>query len=59
MNFELLGPLEDVETIAVGPRIRELGRLKRRYGDGRWRKMKGKAIIRHANGRMGLAEVHW
>jgi hypothetical protein len=41
MDFDLLGDLEDVETIATGSRIRELPRLRRLYGRGRWRKMKG------------------
>jgi hypothetical protein len=48
-----------VKVIAVGRRIRELGRLRRRYGEGRWRKLKGRALIRIGSGRVGLAELHW
>ena len=59
MDFELVGELHDVETIAVGQRIRELPRLRRLYGKGRWRKMKGVARIRLRNGRLRLAELHW
>ena len=59
MEFELVGELHDVETIAVGQSIRELPRLRRLYGEGRWRKMKGVARIRLRDGRLRLAEVHW
>ena len=59
MDFELVGELHDVETIAVGQSIRELSRLRRLYGRGRWRKMKGVARIRIRDGRIRLAELHW
>lgn len=59
MHFELIGEITHLETIAAGHGIRELGRLKRKYGEGRWRKMKGRAMIRLASGRVRLAELHW
>jgi hypothetical protein len=59
MDFELVGDLTDVETIAIGRQIRELPRLRRLYGKGRWKKMKGSARIRLRDGRIRLAEVHW
>jgi hypothetical protein len=59
MDFELVGDLTNVETIATGRGIRELTRLQRLYGKGRWRKMKGSARIRLRNGRIRLAELHW
>ena len=59
MDFDILGDFTDIETIAVGTGIRELKRLRRLYGVGRWRKMKGVAKIRLRNGRMRLAELHW
>jgi hypothetical protein len=59
VDFELVGELHDVETIAVGQSIRELPRLRRLYGKGRWRKMKGVARIRLRDGRLRLAELHW
>jgi hypothetical protein len=59
MHFALIGEIYDVEVIAVGRRIRERERLRRRYGEGRWRKMKGKAMIRLKRGRARLAELHW
>jgi hypothetical protein len=45
--------------MALGARIRELPRLEKQYGRGRWRKMKGEATIRLKNGRTVRAEIHW
>jgi len=59
MDFELVADITDVETIATGSSIRELPRLRRLYGKGRWRKMKGIARIRLRDGRVRLAEIHW
>lgn len=59
MDFEVIGDLTDVETIAIGRNIRNLPRLRRLYGSGRWRKMKGVAQIRRKDGRVRLAELHW
>lgn len=57
--FEVVGAIEDIETIAVGPSIRELTLLRKQFGRGRWRKLKGKAKVQLRNGRIRLAEVHW
>jgi len=46
MDFEILSRIEDVELIAAGSAIRELRRLERGYGKGRWRKLKGYALVR-------------
>jgi len=46
MQFEIIGPITDVQTIAVGSAIREVPRLRKAYGSGRWRKLKGLATIR-------------
>ena len=59
MHFEIVGEITNVETMAVGTRIRELPRLEKLYGTGRWRKMKGEALIRLQNGRVARAELHW
>ena len=59
MHFEIIGEIEDLETIAVGRAIRDLSRLRRRYGPGRWRKLKGAATVRLMSGRIRRAEVHW
>jgi len=59
MDFEILTEIEDIETIAVGDGIREIGRLKKIYGEGRWRKLKGFATVLLANGNVREAELHW
>ena len=59
MRFEIISEILDIETIAVGKHIRDIARLRRRYGRGRWRKMKGTALVRLASGRIRLAELHW
>jgi hypothetical protein len=59
MQFEILGEISQIETFAAGSGIRELSRLRRVYGRGRWRKRKGIARIRLADGSLHLAEVHW
>lgn len=51
MDFELVGQLTVVETIATGNGIRELSRLRKLYGEGRWRKRKGLGVIRLPGGR--------
>lgn len=59
MYFEIIGHIENIKTIAVGGRIREIMRLRKQFGEGRWRKLKGTAKVRVAGGRMCKAEVHW
>ena len=59
MNFEIVGEITVLETIASGTGIRDLRRLRKNYGKGRWRKMKGMARVRLASGRIRLAELHW
>ena len=59
MRFEILGEISDDETFAAGSAIREIARLRRVYGRGRWRKRKGIATIRLANGSIYRAELHW
>jgi hypothetical protein len=59
VDFEILGEIRDVETIAIGTKIREVRRLRKRYGSGRWRKMKGITTVRLKDGTVHTAEVHW
>jgi len=59
MHFEIVGEVANVETIAVGGRIRDIMRLRRQFGSGRWRKLKGVAVVRLSSGRTRTAEVHW
>lgn len=58
MYFEIVGDIAKVEVIAVGGRIRDIMRLQRQFGLGRWRKLKGVAQVRVGE-RTREAEVHW
>ena len=58
-DFEIIGEITNVETAAVGSSIRVIKRLKRFYGDGRWRKLKGIAKVKLPDGTICKAEVHW
>jgi hypothetical protein len=58
-DFVVLGAVREIETIATGRGIRELRRLQRTYGPGRWRKRKGIATIRLPYGSVCIAELHW
>jgi hypothetical protein len=59
MTFEILGEISEIETFAAGSAIREVARLRRIYGRGRWRKRKGVARVRLSDGSVHVAEIHW
>jgi len=60
MKFEIIGEFRGVETIATGRQIRVLALLRKRWGPGRWRKMKGVAQVRILlTGHIRDAEIHW
>jgi hypothetical protein len=59
MDFQILGDIQWIETIAYGRSIRELRRLNRIYGRTTWRKRKGIAKIKLVDGTVRLAELHW
>jgi hypothetical protein len=59
MHFEIIGEIIQIEIIAVGNKIRILPLLRKRYGAGRWRKLKGVASVRLSDGSVRLAELHW
>ena len=59
MHFEIIGEISASTTIARGSGIRELKRLRRIHGQGRWRKRKGIATIRLPDGSIHEAEIHW
>jgi len=59
MNFEIVGEITEVQTIAVSGSIRILPVLRRRFGPARWRKRKGVATVRLGDGTRRRAEVHW
>ena len=59
MSFPTVGPIANVSTIAVDRQIRQLSRLKKLYVPGRWRKMKGDAVVRLTSGQLRRVELHW
>jgi hypothetical protein len=59
MTLEIIGRVTQTETIAIGESIRELGRLTKANGVGRWRKRKGIAAVRLPDGSQRVAEIHW
>jgi hypothetical protein len=58
VEFEILGEIGSIEKIAVKTSIRDLPRLNKMYGKGRWRKLKGTARIQLPNGQIRIAELH-
>ena len=59
MTFEVVGNIQQVETIATGPGVKIRSVLRKIYGRGRWRKMKGIATVQLANGNLRRVELHW
>jgi hypothetical protein len=60
MDFEVISWTGDVEVIASGREIRDLRRLVRAHGNGRWRKLKRFAWVRFTPaGEIRHEEVHW
>jgi len=59
MYLDIIGEVEEIETIAVGGRIRDIVRIQKQYGPGRWRKLKGVAKVRLQSGRICKPEIHW
>jgi hypothetical protein len=56
-DFEVIGTIEEIKTIAVGRRIREIARLRKAFGRGRWRKLKGVATVRFEDGTIQRVET--
>ncbi len=59
LKFEIISKITNRETIAIGNSIRELPRLRKRYGSGRWRKIKGIAKVKLSDNTIYNAEIHW
>jgi hypothetical protein len=57
--FVIRSEIAGIETFATGSAIRELPRLRKLYGRGRWRKRKGIADVKLPNGTIRKAELHW
>ncbi len=59
MHFEILGKITNIEIIAVSSGIQILPLLQKRYGKGRWRKLKGNANVCFFDGGIRIVELHW
>jgi len=59
MDFQIINSVREAQIIARGRQIRELKRLVKVYGKGRWRKLKGTAEVRLSDGSVRKAELHW
>ena len=59
MDFEIVGGIFSIEPVAVGPGIRDLPRLRKQYGKGNWKKLKGFASVRLIDDTVHTAELHW
>jgi hypothetical protein len=59
VHFEIIGEIEQIETVAIGGSIRDIMRLQKQFGRGRWRKLKGFAMVRLQSGHIRKAELHW
>jgi len=59
MHFDIIGEIQQIETIAINTGIREVDRLRKVYGNARWRKKKGVATIMLTDKTIHQAELHW
>ena len=59
MEFEIIGEIKDIETIAAGRNVYIQRFMERTYGKGRWRKRKGIVTVRLADSTICEAEIHW
>lgn len=59
VGFRVIGTITGVEEIASGRGIRDLKRLQRVYGPGKWKKKKGRCLVQYDNGVVRPEEVHW
>ena len=59
MYFEIISEIQNLKTLFVGGKIRDIMRLRNQYGPGRWRKLKGTAEVRLQSGKIRTAELHW
>jgi hypothetical protein len=58
VGFEIVGEIHNVESIAAGPGVKVRSSLRKTYGPGSWRKRKGIATVRFANGNLRRVELH-
>lgn len=59
MYFKIIGGIENIELIAASNQIHDIMRLRKQFGEGRWRKLKGIAQVSFSNGKIRTVELHW
>ena len=59
MKFDVVGRISNIEVMASGSGVRLRRNLRKAYGPGRWRKLKGTATVRLPNGALRRVELHW
>jgi hypothetical protein len=59
VDFEIIGDISNIQIIATGTGIRSRAKLNKKYGRGKWRKLKGIGQVQLQNGTIRLAEIHW
>lgn len=59
MDFSIISEITNIETIAKGSSVQMRNYLNEQFGQGRWRKLKGEAVIEWSDGRIEHAEIHW
>jgi hypothetical protein len=59
MEVEIISTITNIKIIALDSSIRDVTRLRKMYGQGRWRKLKGIAMVRLPDGTVCQGEVHW
>jgi threonine dehydrogenase-like Zn-dependent dehydrogenase len=59
MHFEIIGEIREIEIISIGGNIRDIMRIQKKYGKGRWRKLKGIVKIKLISGSICDSEIHW
>ena len=58
-SYKLLSKITDIERIARGPSVQIRHYLNETFGQGAWRKLKGKAVVEYTDGQVWLVELHW
>ena len=59
MYFQVVSLITNREMIATGNSIQEINRLRKIYGKGNWKKVKGICRVKLEDKSIYKAEVHW
>lgn len=59
MSFQIIGDIDEIKLIASGKSIRDIKNIRKQFGPGHWRKLKGVATVRLFDGTIRKAEIHW